>query len=200
MDGVNSTGIKSVDETLGGGVITNRIVEFWGDEQSGKTGTAISLAKSFEHVFFFDLDGTFPWELKETIAGRDDGFNVISVATNKEWIGALSIPFPDDALLVFDPISVINPYIVSNYFSRVPRNVTVLLISHSNSQNKSPIEATAAMFCSQRMQFRYIDKIIHKEDRKNVLGFRTAVKTMKNTLIPPRVESIMEVYFGTGAT
>jgi len=196
---IAKTGIDSVDNVLGGGVIDKGIIEFWGDEQAGKTGTAITIANSFQDVFYYDLDGTFPLELKETIANDHEGFNVIHIGTDNQWVDSLSIPYPDNSLLVFDPISVINPYIVSNYFGRIPKNVTTLMISHSNSLNKSPVESTAAMFCSQRLQFRYIDKILNKKDKKDVRGFRTAIKTLKNTVVPPRTEGVMEVYFGIGA-
>jgi RecA/RadA recombinase len=195
----NNVGIDSVDGILGGGVVNRGIVEFWGDEQSGKTGTAITAGNSFEHVFFFDIDGTFPWELKNTIAGSHERFNVIDIRSDEQWIDSMSISYPDNSLLVFDPISVISPYIVSNYVHKMPHNVTVIFVSHSNSRNNSPIDSTASMFCAQRMQFRYVDKILDKKDKKNVLGFRTQIKTMKNILIPPRVSSMMEVYFGIGA-
>jgi len=87
---ISPVGIKSIDEVLGGGVVKNGKIELWGDEQSGKTGTAMSCARSFDHVFFYDIDGTFPQELEKLILHDHPSFNVIGLLSDKDWIRTLN--------------------------------------------------------------------------------------------------------------
>ena len=197
------SGIKAINIVTNGGLKEGSLIEIFGDEQSGKTGSLLTVSKKFESVIYFDMDNTFPHSIIPIIMKDSSHITKISLTSDRQWVDCLddSINFPPKTLLVFDPISVINPYLVSAYIGKIMQltssGKTVILVSHSNSLNRSPIHSTAAMFCSQRLEYRYIDKILRHEE-KQPIGFRTKIRAIKNASSSAMKTAIMEVYFDTG--
>lgn len=71
-----STGIPSFDFILGWGLPKGRVVEFYGENSSGKTTLAIHCAKKMQelgkYVLFVDMEKTFSKEYAETLGLRED--------------------------------------------------------------------------------------------------------------------------------
>jgi DNA repair protein RadB len=69
------TGCRSIDRTLGGGIVSGEISLVYGEPETGKTAMsmqcAINCAKQGFKVLFVDCDGTFSVERLSQIASKD---------------------------------------------------------------------------------------------------------------------------------
>ena len=72
-----STGCRSIDRTLGGGILSGGISLVYGEEETGKTAIAmqcaVNCAKQGFKALFVDCDGTFSVERLSQIASKDFG-------------------------------------------------------------------------------------------------------------------------------
>lgn len=94
-----TTGSKSLDELLGGGVETRTITEFFGEYGTGKTQLCHQLSVNVQlpedrgglaaKAVYIDTEGTFRWERIEQMA-RGVGLDPDKVMENIYWIRAVN--------------------------------------------------------------------------------------------------------------
>jgi DNA repair protein RadA len=94
-----TTGSKSLDELLGGGIETRTITEFFGEYGTGKTQICHQLSVNVQlpedkgglaaKAFYIDTEGTFRWERIEQMA-RGVGLDPDKVMENIYWVRAVN--------------------------------------------------------------------------------------------------------------
>jgi DNA repair protein RadA len=94
-----TTGSKSLDELLGGGVETRTITEFFGEYGTGKTQLCHQLSVNVQlpedkggleaKAAYIDTEGTFRWERIEQMA-RGVGLDPDKVMENIYWVRAVN--------------------------------------------------------------------------------------------------------------
>jgi len=94
-----TTGSKSLDELLGGGVETRTITEFFGEYGTGKTQLCHQLSVNVQlpedrggleaKAVYIDTEGTFRWERIEQMA-RGVGLDPDKVMENIYWVRAVN--------------------------------------------------------------------------------------------------------------
>ena len=109
------TGLKELDEILGGGIPKGRIIEIFGVESSGKTTLAIHIAKSFQDshfkVAYIDSEQAFDREYAEKLGLKIDDIQFAQPGSMEESLEQLREWCRDDRikLVIVDSVAAMVP-------------------------------------------------------------------------------------------
>jgi recombination protein RecA len=112
-----STGIPSVDLATRGGMPVGRMVEFYGEEGSGKTGLSLRMCaqvqRSGGRALFVDMEYALnkDWAVKMGCLPDQGGFDVARPATGEEALGIVETAADSGAydLIVVDSVATLTP-------------------------------------------------------------------------------------------
>lgn len=112
-----STGIPSVDLATRGGMPVGRMVEFYGEEGSGKTGLSLRMCaqvqRSGGRALFVDMEYALnkDWAVKMGCLPNEGGFDIARPTTGEEALGIVETAADSGAydLIVVDSVATLTP-------------------------------------------------------------------------------------------
>ncbi len=193
------TGIKKLDEFLGGGIKNGIITDIFGASGTGKTQLAIqisinSLLKG-GHVFFQDTTGNFkPERMHQVMKNRNmdlslmDKVKVSRITNTSEQIQFLSKIESHFDLIVIDNISDLFSFEYSKDELSLEKNQLFMKYMHSLSQiiiqNKIPVVITNMIRNIDQVEIENLEKSISMFTHMKIRLSKKGAKYVGNVYSP----------------
>ena len=193
------TGIKKLDEFLGGGIKNGIITDIFGASGTGKTQLAIQISINSllqgGHVFFQDTTGNFkPERMHQVMKNRNmdlslmDKVKVSRITNTSEQIQFLSKIESHFDLIVIDNISDLFSFEYSKDELSLEKNQLFMKYMHSLSQiiiqNKIPVVITNMIRNIDQMEIENLEKSISMFTHMKIRLSKKGAKYVGNVYSP----------------